>query len=259
MTQPLYITTTVFLLIPSLTFAEEKEVGWSYEIIAGVEREAAYTGSNVYTSEFGGSFEATYTTPNGTEWSLGTQGLGVLFSLPQNFEAELTLEYEPGRDNADDPILAGFPEMENTWELQGVLSREFGPYSIGVGLQTDILNKGKGTVGFVGVGYETQLSDRLGFSIGADVSWANAEHMTTEVGISPATAAATGLPAYKATGGYKGATIDVGLAYAITDRSTFFVEASVERYGSKMANSPLIKTHGSRTNTSIGMGLGFAF
>lgn len=239
--------------------AEEGEAGWSYELIVGVEREAAYTGSDVYASEAGGSFEATYTTQNGTEWSLGTAGLGVLMRFPQDVALEVTLEYEPGRDNADDPILAGFPKMKNTWELQGVLTKEFGPYSIGVGLQTDVLNNGKGTVGFIGVGYETRFSERLAFSLGADVSFADAKHMMTEVGISSATSAATGLAAYNAPGGYKGTTIEAGLAYAMTQRSTLYLEASVERYGSNMANSPLIKTHGSRTNTSVGLGVGFAF
>lgn len=52
---------------------------------------------------------------------------------------------------------------------------------------------------------------------------------------------ATVLAAYTTPGGYKGATINLGLAYAMTERSTLYLEVSVERYGSKMANSPLIK------------------
>ncbi|MEP3348077.1 MAG: MipA/OmpV family protein [Litoreibacter sp.] len=259
MNRTILITTVVVVINPQLSVAEEAEVGWSYQIVVGVEREAAYTGSDVYVTEAGGLAKATYTAQNGTEWSVGLDGLGVMFRLPKDYEVELTLEYEEGRDNSDDPILSGFPEVQNTVELQGVLTKEFGAYSVGVGVQTDILNRGKGAVAFVGVGYETQLTDRLGLSLGADVSFANSEHMMTEVGVSRATATATGVAAYTPSGGYKGATIEVGLAYALTERSTVYLQASVERYGSNMSDSPLIQTHGSRTNTDVGLGIGFAF
>jgi len=149
--------------------------------------------------------------------------------------------------------------MRDTWEAQVVVTKEVGPLEFGMGVQADILNRGKGAVGFAGVGYQTELTDRLRFSADFDVSFANAEHINTEVGISAATSGVTGLPAYTASGGYKGATLELGVAYALTDHAWVYVEGSVERYGAKMSDSPLIRDHGTATNNEIEIGVGFRF
>lgn len=239
--------------------AQDRDFGWSFEGLVGYERSPAYTGSDVYLNEAQLGFQAIYTARNGVAYSVGTGGLGVHLSFGNDLGLDVTLEYEPGRESADDPILAGLPDIRNTWELQGVLTAELGAFELGVGLQTDILNRGKGTVGFVGISYETELTRRLSFHSSLDVSFADSEHMTTEVGITPAVAALTGLSAYSAPGGYKGATLELGLDYAISDVSYLYSSVTIERYGSNMSDSPLIRDHGDATNTEFEIGIGFSF
>ncbi len=239
--------------------AQDSTPGWSYQAQIGVERAPVYTGSDVYVSEIDVGFDAIYTNRLGTQWLLGTSGIGVRHYLPYDLALQANLEYEFGRDNDEDPILAGFAEVEDTIELQVQLVKDLGDFYVGAGFQHDIRNRGKGTVGFVGVGYERALTSRLSLLLSADVSFANAEHINTEVGITSADSAATGLAPYKASGGYKGASFEVGLEYALTDRATVFTSVGVERYGSNMSDSPLIRDQGSETTTELELGMAFAF
>ncbi len=239
--------------------AKQEETGWSYELTLGYEREPAYVGSDTYTNDPAFGLAATYISAGGLAWTLSTGGLGLEMPAGQDATVEFTLEYEPGRENKDDPILKHFADVRDTWEAQVVYTRAFGPWGVGLGLQTDILGRGKGTVGFVGGRYATALSDRLGFKAGLDFSFADGEHMNTEVGISSSISRASGLKAYNASGGYKGATLSLGLDYTLTERTTLYAEASVESYGSRIADSPLVAAEGNSTNTEVGVGVQFRF
>ncbi len=239
--------------------AVAKDKPWEFEIQIGAEREAAYVGSDVYTTGADVGLKATYTAPNDIEWSISTGGLGVGIPLANDYGLQFTLEYEPGRENADDPILAGFPTVENTWEFQAVLVRQIGDFQVGAGIQKDIQNRGKGLVGFVGAAYERDVSNRVTLRAALDVSFADSTHMNTEVGVSAATSAATGVGAYTASGGYKGTTLELGVDYALTQRASLFAEVAVETYGSAVADSPLVRDHGSRTNTGANVGISFRF
>ena len=137
--------------------------------------------------------------------------------------------------------------------------RELGDFEVGVGFQKDIRNRGKGFVGFVGAGYEKELTDRLSWNASLDFSFANSTHMNTEVGITAADSTASGLTAYKASGGYKGASIGVGLDYTLTHSTILFANASLETYGSTISDSPLVRDHGSSTTREVAAGVLFKF
>ncbi|AHD10133.1 MipA/OmpV family protein [Phaeobacter gallaeciensis] len=239
--------------------ASGQDKPWEFDIEIGVDREPSYVGSDEYTTEADFGIQATYTAPNETQWYVSTGGLGVLVPMARDYELTLELEYEPGRSNSDDPILAGFPKMENTWEFQTILTRQFGDFTVGAGLQQDILGNGKGLVGFIGAGYSRQLTERLRVKTALDISFANAEHMNTEVGISTATSQATGLAAYKPSGGYKGTSLSLGFDYAVSRKTALYADFSVERYGSEIADSPLVSTHGSKVTTELAAGVRFNF
>jgi len=259
-----YHSTIVAALFVATTFAASmpasgQDKPWKFEIEIGAEREPTYVGSKKYNTEADFGLKATYTAPNETQWFVSTGGLGVLVPISRDYELSFELEYEPGRSNSDDPILMGFPKMKDTWELQAILTRQFGDISVGGGLQQDILGNGKGLVGFFGAGYSRQLTERLRFRSLLDASFANAKHMNTEVGVSAATSTATGLAAYKASGGYKGTSLSLGLDYEVSKRATLFADFSVEGYGSNIANSPLVRLHGDKVTTEMGAGVRFAF
>jgi len=238
---------------------QEDDAGWSFELRGGFEQESAYTGSDTYLSEASLEAEAKYTTQSGTAYFFSLNELGVRFSPLENTLVLATLEFEPGRDNADDPILTGFEVVEDTIEIQLGVGRRYGPVTLGGAIQVDALGRGKGLVGFVGAQYDFNLTPRLSGQASLDLSFANAEHMNTEVGISAASSAVSGLGTYNAPGGYKGATLGLGLNYALTERLSLYSDLGVEIYGSNMSASPLIRDAGKDTTYEANIGLALRF
>jgi len=232
---------------------------WSIELELGVEQEPAYTGSDVYVTEPGLEIEVAYNSTAGHEYFVSLGELGVRWALGDDRLLSTLLEYEPGRENENDNALNGFPVVQDTVELQVEYQQNIGPVIAGAWLQYDIRNRGKGTVGFLGVAYERQINERLGMQLQSDLSFADAEHMQIEVGISAETAQITGYEQYAPDSGYKGLTVSLGLNYALTQQFSLLTEVSVEHYGEIMAKSPLIKDEGTAINHETFLGVQYEF
>jgi len=232
---------------------------WSLEFEMGIENEPAYTGSDVYLTEPSLNVELAYEGRGGHTYFVSLGELGIDWALGEQRSLSTLLEYEFGRDNADDSALTEFPVFKNTVEVQAVYRQQFGNTGLGIGIQYDVLDRGKGLVGFIGVDYRRMVNPRFALQAQIDLSFADAEHMQTEVGISPGTAESTGLNAYEAASGYKGASVGLGLQYAVTNRWMLKAQIALEHYGSIMADSPLIRDEGSATNVETGIGVSYEF
>ena len=232
---------------------------WSVELNLGVEREPAYTGSDVYTTEPDGNIELTYTAVSGHEYYVSLGEIGARWALGEGRELSTILEYEFGRENDADTALNGFPTVQDTVELQAIYQQSVGPLILGAGLQYDIRNRGKGTVGFIGAAHRRKLNSKLDMQVQFDLSFSDAEHMQTEVGISPEVAELTGYEAYSAKSGYKGASVIFGLAYSLTNQIQVRSHLAVEQYGSIMSDSPLIRDEGTPTNVETAVSVSYRF
>ena len=240
-------------------FRDGNRSQWSLELSVGVENEPVYTGSDTYVSEADINLEVSYTTRASHEYFISLGEVGARWSLGDDRSLSTVLEYEFGRDNSEDNALTNFPTVEDTVELQALFQQQTGPVTFGVGLQYDIRNKGKGTVGFLGVAHQRELSERLGFQIQIDTSFADATHMQTEVGITRETALATSYDAYLPDSGYKGASLSLGLQYAITSKFLLSSKVAVEHYGTIMSDSPLIADAGTRTTYESSIALSYLY
>ena len=243
----------------SLWYRDNADPGWYFDAEVGLEYEPAYTGSDNYASGLDIGARAIYVSNAGHRYFLTLGELGAVFKLGDNTLLGTVLEYEEGRNNDDDPILSGFPEVENTVEAQISLTRRWGNWSAALVAQPDILDRGKGFVYFAGLEYDTRLSDRWRVGASLDISFSDAEHINTEVGISQSTAALTGLPAYEANGGYKSTTIGIGTGYRLGRNWELLLNGELELYGSEMKNSPLIAQEGDDVNYELGMALRYEF
>jgi outer membrane scaffolding protein for murein synthesis (MipA/OmpV family) len=234
-------------------------LGWSYELLVGVEHEPTYVGSDSYQTEAGGDFEARYQTTRGHQYYLGLGGLGGVFSMGNNWALMTELEFEEGRDNGEDPILSGFAEVRDTVEGQVALIKTMGEFRMAGVIQVDALNRGKGVVYFLALDYEKDLSPRLSMTTTVDISFANAEHMNTEVGITPQAAIVSGLDIYHASSGYKSTTLATNFVYGVNKKWQLITEIGAEFYGSNITDSPLVRDEGSDVNYNAGLGLSYIF
>ena len=236
-----------------------QQSGWETKVEIGMEIESTYTGSDEYTTEPDLEFRTTYTGNNGNQYYLSLGEIGVSFPIRKDLSLITALEYEPGRENDEDPILAGFPEQRNTVEGQFTLAKQLGNWTLAGVFQPDILDRGKGVVYFLALQYQQSFSDKLNIHYTADISFSDAEHAATEVGITRAAAATSGLAPYDPSSGYKSTSLLAEFEYQFKSNWTLLLEAGVEFYGRNFSDSPLIQQEGNDVNFEIGAGLRFTF
>lgn len=258
-TQTLF--TTVFLNFLSATAGvannEPPDSGWEIEGQIGVENEAAYAGSDVYLSEFGGELTATYQDAGGNDYFIGLGEVGTRLAIGVDWTLSAKLEYEEGRDNASAPILAGFRTVADTVEGQFALIRRFERWSIGAAFQPDLLRRGKGLVYFVGAGHERPFFGRARLLASWDVSWGDAEHMDTEFGVNARESLASGLAQYRPSSGLKSTTFALEASWPLTRASEVIVGFAVERYLGAASKSPLVDEAGNVFTYEAGLAIAF--
>jgi len=256
----IYIT-ALLITLTSTAYAEDEDIdkGWEFELSLGAESEPTYVGSDKSITELQANFEATYRTDYGVDYFIGLGEVGASFSLGNDWELTSFLEFEEGRDNSEDDTLEHFPEVEDTIEGQFILAKHINDWTIAGVFQPDLLGRGKGLVYFFALGLEQELTQKLSLDTRLDISFADAEHINTEVGISDSVAALSGLDPYTASGGYKSTTLGLQLEYAFNEKWAIVTNADGEFYGKNVADSPLVRDEGTDINYTLGLGVTYSF
>ena len=168
---------------------QELEVppSWNHTLALGIEREPSYTGSDLYSTEPDFDIRSTYTSLSGNQYYLSLGEIGAKVGIGENVFLVSALEYEPGRDNDDDPVLALFPEQEDTVELQFTIAKSWENWTLAGVAQVDVLGRGKGVVYFLGLNYKLAISESVSINYSGDISFSDSEHAHTEIGISQET------------------------------------------------------------------------
>jgi outer membrane protein len=117
----------------------------------------------------------------------------------------------------------------------------------------------KGVVGTVGADYVWRDGDRYVVSIGPRVLFSDSRYQRAYFGVTPEAALASGLPAYRPSGGVHGIAAATGVSYQFTPRWGLFGYGRAERLVGDAADSPIIREFGSRTQLSGGLGLNYTF
>lgn len=248
---------SALMITPCLANDDNKK--WQFEIAVGMEREPTYTGSDKYVTEPLLGLEAKYQLAEDKSLWISIGEIGVEWQVNPSLEVMASLEYEPGRENGDDPILTGFPKVKDTVEGQFTIKRNWGNTYAGAVFQPDLLGRGKGLVGFVAAGNKFELTPKLSLDASVDVSFADAEHMNTEIGVSSAVSQATGIDAYEASSGYKSTTLKLDLEYEMNPRWSLISTVGYEYYGKEMSSSPLIDQFGENGNLELTAGIQYRF
>ncbi|MEM7246483.1 MAG: MipA/OmpV family protein [Acidobacteriota bacterium] len=241
-------------------YLDDAAPGWHFDLFLGAEREPTYAGSDAYETEPEVDLRAFYRTRSGQRWFASLGEVGTFQPVGDDWVIGALLELEEGRDDSDDDTLTGLDEVDSTVELQVSVARRFGKGHLGVVLQPDVLGRGKGFVTFLGGGLtHLSSSERFRTSLSLDLSWADAEHLRTEGGVTPEESARTGLPVHEPSGGLKSATADVGLEWYFAERWSLLAGLEVERYFGDAADSPLIALEGDALTTEAGVAFRFRF
>jgi MipA family protein len=117
----------------------------------------------------------------------------------------------------------------------------------------------KGVVGTVGADYVWRDGDKYVVSIGPRLLLSDSRYQRAYFGVTPEAALASGLPAYRPSGGIHGVAAATGVSYQFNSRWGLFGYGRAERLVGDAADSPLIRAYGSRSQLSGGLGLNYTF
>jgi outer membrane protein len=116
-----------------------------------------------------------------------------------------------------------------------------------------------GIVGTLGADQVWRDGDRYVFSIGPRVLFSDSRYQRAYFGVSPAAALASGLPAYRPSGGIRGIAAASSISYQFDPRWGLFGYGRYERLVGDAAKSPIVRELGSRNQLSGGLGLSYTF
>jgi len=150
------------------------------------------------------------------------------------------LRVDNGRASSDDPALAGLPDVKRT--LRG---RVYGGVTLGgrwsgqLGYAHDLLGRGGGATANLGLGYGWTPWPGLEASVGAGLTLADRQYMSTYYGISPTVAAATGRPAFSPKAGLLDINGGIGLRAPLAGRWVIFGGVGMSQLQGDAATSPV--------------------
>jgi outer membrane protein len=116
-----------------------------------------------------------------------------------------------------------------------------------------------GWVGDVMADFVLRHRDTYVFSIGPRARWADDNFHDAYFSVTPAVAAATGLPAYNAGSGFHEVGLYSSLTYMLDRRWGVYGYAGYDRLIGDAADSPIVTAFGSRNQYSGGIGLFYNF
>lgn len=101
--------------------------------------------------------------------------------------------------------------------------------------------------------------DRSMFTVGPRARWGDGSYHDAYFSVTPAVAAATGLPAFDADGGFHSVGAYSGLTHLLGGNWGVYGYAGYDRLIGDAADSPIVRAFGSRDQFSAGLGLFFEF
>ena len=217
-----------------------EDESWNIELSGGLMYMYGpkYDGSDNYGSKVLPAASLEY--KNGLIFMGIMDGIGSYFLQGEDYKVGASIGYGFGRDESDDrKNLRGMGDIDSGLEatLKGEYS--FGP----VELSGEVIagTKEHGTTAKIEVGTMLPVTEQLMVKISAGSTWADATHMESYFGVSPAQAARSGYSRYEAESGFKSAGISVGVIYNITEEWDLMLMVNGDQLLGDAADSPITK------------------
>lgn len=167
------------------------------------------------------------------------------------------LNFEGSRTAKD--VGADLDKVPFTFEAGAFVEYEFSPK---FRFRTE-LRKGlgghEGWIGQTGVDFVARDGDEWLFSIGPRVTWSDGRYHRAYFGVTPAESVRTGLAAYDPDGGVQALGATAGFLAQISKRVGIYSYAKFDRLVGDAADSPVVRSFGSRSQLSGGLALTYTF
>lgn len=178
---------------------------------------------------------------------LGREGFGVGPSL----------SFQNSRRDRDVGVPIG--RVKSTFEAGGFVQYQFGEsFRIRAEARKG-LGGHDGLIGEASADFIMRDADRVVFSVGPRVTYANGRYHRAYYGVDAAQAARTGLPAYRAKAGIQSIGATAGLVYQFSNQWGVYGYTRYDRLVDDAGDSPIVRRFGSRDQLSGGLALTYTF
>lgn len=247
------------------TVAPEDEPGWEGAIGLLVAHRPAFSGADTSLTKFTpgiflrrGRFSITNVSGFVTRRSDDVnRGLGVDLLRGSVFKASVGLRWDNGRRESSSPELRGLGDINPTARMRFSLGVKLGgPFNLGLGLSSDLLGRGGGSLGDVTLGWQHRWTPKTTLSAAVGVSYAGDRYMETWYGVTPEQSLRSGLPVYKPGSGLRDVSASLGFRHDLSKDWLVIGGMGTNRLLGPAAGGPLVT---SRTGWGINGGLAWRF
>ncbi|ESR22677.1 MipA/OmpV family protein [Lutibaculum baratangense] len=183
-------------------------------------------------------------------------GIGEFGGPSSGFSIGPSFNIQGSRKESDNEALAGLGDVDTAVELGAKMSYETDMFGAFLAVRQGFGGH-EGVVGEAGLNLIMNPTDRLSFIAGPRVSAASSDFFDTYYSVTPGQAAASGLPAYDASAGFKSVGVAAEAIYNLTDLVDLHVEAGWSRLVGDAAGSPIVERAGSKDQFTVGAGLSY--
>ena len=187
---------------------------------------------------------------NGENWEFGPMGI-----------------YRLGRDDVDDIIVDMMEEVDDSFEVGAFIgyAKKFGNprhrINIHLDVTKDITDDGhEGLVGTFKATYWRPLGkSSWDMGLGGSVTYADDDYMSSFFSVSTSDAGATGLPEFKAEGGFKDLGISAMTQYHVNQSWHIIGGAQYKKLFGDAEDSPIVDQRGDANQLFAGLGLMYSW
>ncbi|MGA9368268.1 MAG: MipA/OmpV family protein [Steroidobacteraceae bacterium] len=228
---------------------------WSVTLGGGLADAPRYPGASTNRVRFVPLASAVYD----DRVSLGPLGLGVAVLRWNGFRAGPVLGFQGGRQESDDPRLAGLGDISSSVTAGAFAGYGFGPLSVSTTVRQAISHSTNGLSGLVQINFHHRVAGTRTFlMLGPDFEFGNGNFERTWFGITPQQSAMSpyGLSVYTPRAGIDRVGLHAALTHVVSAHFLVHAFASFKELTGDAAASPIVER---RDQFVIGAGIAYHF
>ena len=182
----------------------------------------------------------------------------------QTWSAGPTLQFRPGRKDVDDAVVSRMSEIDNSWDAglyagYQYINTQGVPWMarVSVGAQWNLNNEYDGTYWWASSQFFFPLSEVLFVGLGGGIGGGGSSFNQTYFGVSPANAAASGLPVYSPGGGLSNVYVWPALMWRFHPNWIGAVGGMYSRVTGDAGDSPVVRDRGDANQWIGGVGIAY--
>jgi outer membrane protein len=222
--------------------AQAQENAWRVSVGGGVVSAPKFPGSDsqrIHALPFvSASYGRFFIGGDPVAGSAGGIGLNLYRDSHWTLGAALSADLAR-RKESDDPRLTGLGDVERTASAGLGARYTYDWFTVRARVATDILGRDQGTLARLDMSGRYRASDRLSFSAGPGLTWANDRYMRTFFGVDAEQNARSGLPQFEARSGVERVRFSARAGYRLARHWGLGAFASYSKLRNDAAASPI--------------------